>query len=303
MSWNKPTKGDQQTKLRRAKRKTDRTNSKRSDHVKHILEFEHTCWVKLCRFVRTNHAFPRILPHCLPRNQLQPKNWTSSNQLPIIVILFVKIAFIYYHNHFSCLLPLITIRLSMSPPSPVMIETVVGQTLLASSSNTKLTTTFQTSNMEDDRLDLNQCLPIVLPWPFKNKLCVMSMPTAKKNQLARNQKLLLRELELHSSINHNRPSSSSIPSRIIDLSWSSSLGMPEVSVTGKRGLSSKGRSSNTTLQLSSSKRLILKTSTDSLWDPCGALNSFDGTLLMPMDCREVFLSCGMTPPSPPLTSP
>uniref|UniRef100_A0A0A0LSQ9 Uncharacterized protein n=1 Tax=Cucumis sativus TaxID=3659 RepID=A0A0A0LSQ9_CUCSA len=106
----------------------------------------------------------------------------------------------------------------MSPPSPVMIETVVGQTLLASSSNTKLTTTFQTSNMEDDRLDLNQCLPIVLPWPFKNKLCVMSMPTAKKNQLARNQKLLLRELELHSSINHNRPSSSSIPSRIIDLS-------------------------------------------------------------------------------------
>ena len=84
MSWNKPTKGEQQTKLRRTKPKTGCTNLKRSDRVKHVLGIEHTCWVKLCGFVQNNHAFPRILPHCLPRNQLQLKIWASSNQLRLL---------------------------------------------------------------------------------------------------------------------------------------------------------------------------------------------------------------------------
>lgn len=157
---------------------------------------------------------------------------------------------------------------------------MVGQTLLASSSNTKLTTILQTSDMEDDHLDPNQWLHIVLPRlsRINSVLCLCLLQ--RKTNWPKNKNFSLMNWDF-------KPTDLPHPSQqdhwfiVIIISWNA-RGL--VSMTGKRGLSPKGRSSNTTLPLSSSKRLIPKTSTYSLSDSYGALDSLDrlsrGILIM-----------------------
>lgn len=117
----------------------------------------------------------------------------------------------------------------------------------------------------------------------------------EEHKTTKKQKHLIRELlGLHSSINYDKPFSSSHLSGQSSLSWSLSPRMLETSKSEIKELSSKGKLWSIILLLSFSRSPTPFRSIVFLSSLYGALAILDGLLWKQTNLWEVFLSCGMT---------